>query len=365
MRVLKPLLTSALSIGLLVTAQPALATENSTSKLGALYQPVVEHDVYRNLTAIHLAVVNGDMEEVKKLLAEGADVNALDPLMGNAPIHFAAQAHNLPMLKLLVENGAFVNLQSVRLGASPLMLAVWYRNIEGVEYLLSLPDTDTSLIAAFGMSAQDFNDFGPNPEDKAAIADIAEINRLFDERTERINQQAATDSAIFSALVLDTESSDKQKLEKIKLLIESGSDVNAVSPVLKVGSDFHTALLVAARNGNYEIAKALLDAGADQTIPGNYMAAIPLHKAAYFGRADMLKLLSQYEGFDEVKDAMGPNNGYTPLHDAIWHGHTEAAKVLIEAGADTSIVAYDGLTPKDLAQQFGYQDIVELIDEAK
>ncbi|GAM57368.1 hypothetical protein JCM19231_3370 [Vibrio ishigakensis] len=137
MRVLKPLLTSALSIGLLVTAQPALATENSTSKLGALYQPVVEHDVYRNLTAIHLAVVNGDMEEVKKLLAEGADVNALDPLMGNAPIHFAAQAHNLPMLKLLVENGAFVNLQSVRLGASPLMLAVWYRNIEGVEYLLS------------------------------------------------------------------------------------------------------------------------------------------------------------------------------------------------------------------------------------
>lgn len=109
----------------------------------------------------------------------------------------------------------------------------------------------------------------------------------------------------------------------------------------------------------------MLDAGADQTIPGNYMAAIPLHKAAYFGRADMLKLLSQYEGFDEVKDAMGPNNGYTPLHDAIWHGHTEAAKVLIEAGSDTNIVAYDGLTPKDLAQQFGYQDIVELIDEAE
>ncbi|GAM74503.1 hypothetical protein JCM19241_846 [Vibrio ishigakensis] len=47
MRVLKPLLTSALSIGLMVATQPALATENSTSKLGALYQPVVEQDVYR------------------------------------------------------------------------------------------------------------------------------------------------------------------------------------------------------------------------------------------------------------------------------------------------------------------------------
>lgn len=366
MKALKPVLASVLSLGLVSFTPTALATDTANTRIqpmGALYQPVVEKDVYRNLKPMHRAVIDGDLKQVQKLLDEGADVNALDSLMGNAPIHFAAQAHNLPMLKLLVENGAFVNLQSVRLGASPLMLAVWYRNIEGVDYLLSLPDTDTSLVAAFGMSAQDFNDFGPNPEDKAAIADIAKINQLFDDRAARIDQQAKTESAIFTALVLDSESTDEQKLEKINQLIKSGSDVNAVSPVLKVGSDFHTALLVAARNGNYEIAKALLEAGADQTIPGNYMAAIPLHKAAYFGRADMLTLLSQYEGFDEVKDAMGPNNGYTPLHDAIWHGHTEAAKVLIEAGADTSIVAFDGLTPKDLAQQFGYQDIVELIDE--
>lgn len=361
---------SALAIGYtaiagLATLSTAFASESQNLDNSALYKPVVEQDVYRNLTPLHLAVVEGNVEEARKLIDSGADINALDPLMGNAPIHFAAQAHNLPMLKMLVENGAFVNLQSVRLGASPLMLAVWYRNIEGVEYLLSLPDTDTSMMAAFGMSAKDFNDFGPNPEDKDAIADIAEINQLFDQREKRLQEQAQTESAIFTTLVLNESLSEDEKLEEIKRLIKGGSDVNAISPVLKVGSDFHTALLVAARNGHYEIAKVLLEAGADQTIPGNYMAAIPLHKAAYFGRADMLQLLSQYDGFETVIDAMGPNNGYTPLHDAIWHGHTEAAKVLIDAGADTSIVAFDGLTPKALAEQFGYQDIVELIEEAQ
>ncbi|MBC7003656.1 ankyrin repeat domain-containing protein [Photobacterium sp. BZF1] len=370
MKFAKRTLASALTIGFLSFSLPALSSQTDAMRAadtptGALYQPSVEKDVFRNLTPLHLAVVEGNLEQAKKLIAEGADVNALDPLMGNAPIHFAAQAHNVEMLKMLVEHGAFVNLQSVRLGASPLMLAVWYRNIEGVEYLLSLPDTDTTLVAAFGMSAKDFNDFGPNPEDKAAIADIAQINQLFDKRTAELNSQAKNDSAIFTALVLDTESTDEEKLANIQALIKGGADVNAVSPVLKVGSDFHTALLVAARNGNYEIAKALLEAGADQTIPGNYMAAIPLHKAAYFGRADMLTLLSQYEGFKEVLDAMGPNNGYTPLHDAIWHGHTEAAKVLIEAGADTSIVAFDGLTPKALAEQFGYSDIVELLEDGE
>ncbi|MGL4898436.1 MAG: ankyrin repeat domain-containing protein, partial [Shewanella sp.] len=102
----------------------------------------------------------------------------------------------------------------------------------------------------------------------------------------------------------------------------------------------------------------LLDNGADQTLPGAYMAAIPLHKAAYNGHAKMLRLLSQYPGYQQVLNAQGPNNGYTPLHDAVWHGHLEAAKVLVETGARLDLKGYDGNTPLQLAEQNGYSSLV-------
>lgn len=40
---------------------------------------------------IHGAAENGDLELVKSLLAEGADVNYLDEL-GKAPLHYAAES---------------------------------------------------------------------------------------------------------------------------------------------------------------------------------------------------------------------------------------------------------------------------------
>jgi ankyrin repeat protein len=48
-------------------------------------------------------------------------------------------------------------------------------------------------------------------------------------------------------------------------------------------------------------------------------------------------------------DYQGPSNGYTPLADALWHGFAECASVLIDAGARTDIVAYDGKRALDLA----------------
>ncbi|MGL5410045.1 MAG: L-dopachrome tautomerase-related protein, partial [Shewanella sp.] len=89
----------------------------------ALYQPVAEQNIERNLTPLHKAVISGDIKQVQSLIEQGADVNSLDKLMGVAPLHIAVQRHNLDMVRLLVDNGAFINLQSVRLGGTPLLLA--------------------------------------------------------------------------------------------------------------------------------------------------------------------------------------------------------------------------------------------------
>ena len=63
-------------------------------------------------------------------------------------------------------------------------------------------------------------------------------------------------------------------LQLIELLIASGADVNANDERV-IGN---TALREVAANCSYEVAKLLIDAGADPTIPG-WMQITALHKA--------------------------------------------------------------------------------------
>jgi ankyrin repeat protein len=54
-------------------------------------------------------------------------------------------------------------------------------------------------------------------------------------------------------------------------------------------------------------------------------------------------------------DAQGPYNGFTPLHDAVWHGHLVAARALVDAGARLNLKTHAGLTPRGLAVLYGYE----------
>jgi len=87
--------------------------------------------------------------------------------------------------------------------------------------------------------------------------------------------------------------------------------------------------------------------------------ATPGHKAGYQGQAEVAKLLVADNRLE--LNAQGPYNGYTALHDAIWHGRTETVKVLLDAGARLDLRTHTGHTPLELAIHYGYQDIETLI----
>lgn len=51
--------------------------------------------------------------------------------------------------------------------------------------------------------------------------------------------------------------------------------------------------------------------------------------------------------------------------DAIWHGHAASARVLLESGARSDLVALDGLTAASMAQKFKFDDITDLLKVAQ
>jgi ankyrin repeat protein len=309
------------------------------------------------LPQLHQTIVSGDKEAFKSTLASKCDPNQLDPIMGNAPLHIAVQGDDLDIIKLLLRAGAFINLQTPSHGMTPLMIAVWHRRPLVIKFLLTQPEINIEIVSTFGIKAEDLIAFIALENDDFGLQQAEEIHRLFSEYRQRI----AADMVLLEEfnIAMDNNLSDSKKAEKIRNL-KTSNYLNHTSAVSCSGSDGHNAILVAARDGLAETATELIKKGADQTIPDYYMKAIPLHKAAYNGNAEIIRILANAPGFHAVLDAQGPNNGYTPLHDAVWHGHVEAAEVLIKAGARKDLRGFDGKTPLELAKEYKYQNIIDL-----
>jgi ankyrin repeat protein len=311
------------------------------------------------MPTLHQLIIDGHFEQFIQAIESGSDINQLDPNMGNSPLHIAAQQSSSKWVEALVEAGAFVNLQTPKHGVTPLMVAVWHRKPDVVKQLLTYQDINTEIISTFGLRAEQLTEFGAQEDDQFGVEQSQQMKRLFAEYIEKRERQVDGMSAY--KVVTSSQLTDQQAADELSKL-DDFATLNQTSPVTCSGNDEHTAVMVAARDGKVNALKTLMNQGGDQTIPDHYMKAIPLHKAAYNGHPEVIACLANYAGFEETLNAQGPNNGYTPLHDAVWHGHTEAARVLIEAGAKIEFKGFDGKSPLQLAKEYCYQDIVDLLE---
>ena len=75
-----------------------------------------------------------------------------------------------------------------------------------------------------------------------------------------------------------------------------------------------------------------------------------LHIAARLGNSNIIKIMLEKEGADV--DARN-ESGWTPLHTAANYGRVEAIKVLLEAGAKVNAEDTFGKPPLDLAMEYG------------
>ena len=127
--------------------------------------------------------------------------------------------------------------------------------------------------------------------------------------------------------------------QKVVELINAGVDVNKV-----MGGGF-THLIRAADEGNVNIVKALLKAGADVNAAVDFFGYTPLLRAAIEGHAGVVSALIKAGA-----DVNWPDEeGKTPLIQAVEAEHSNVVRILLAAGADPSQPENYGWTPVDRA----------------
>jgi ankyrin repeat protein len=86
-----------------------------------------------------------------------------------------------------------------------------------------------------------------------------------------------------------------------------------------------------------------------------------LHKAAREGDADRVRELLDAGADVNVRNADKQRLQYTPLHWAAYYGHLEIAEILISRGADLDAEDSDYSTPLYLAAEEGHPKVVEFL----
>jgi len=203
-------------------------TSSLPSSIGKRIQNGRDEVRDKNIQKIKSLVKNGDTNGVKAMIRDGFDVNKIiDSFYKSTIIYNAIDANNLELVKFLVENGADLNIQSRHSYSTPLVYACRAKNKKIVEYLIN-QNIDFSKQRNLLHEILVFDDL-------KLIDKCLSKNMNINDKNEKGNTPLVW--AIYNG----------NKLETIKYLIKKGADTNILS------ADNKNILEIAKSNNKKEI----------------------------------------------------------------------------------------------------------------
>jgi uncharacterized protein len=358
----------------------------------------------RGRTAVMAATHANQAETVQALIEAGADINIRDDRLDN-PFLYASAEGLYEIVRLTIDANADTRLTN-RFGGTALIPAAERGHVEIVRELLTRTDVDVNHVNNLGwtalLEAVILSDGGPRHQqivqllvDHGANIDIPDKNGI----TALEHAQARGFREIENILLAAGQRRDSELIlaagrgdvETVSKLLAQGASVHAqdeqgrtaliaaaygnhlsvAEPLIRLGADVNrqdrtqqSAYLISTSEGYLDLLRLTLQAGADVHSLDSYNGT-GLIRAADRGHVEIIQeLLKTGIRIDHVN-----NLGWTALLEAIILGdggarHTEAVRLLVEAGADVNLADSNGVTPLAHARQRGYRQIVEILEAA-
>ena len=301
-------------------------------------------------TPMQLAALNGNAAMLDLLIAAGADPNAPVSRFADTTLMMAARTGKTDAIEVLLDHGAAINAKETWGGTTPLMFAASEHHPAAVKLLIDR-GADANARSYFVPAAN-----GRGFEGRMPIAKAPDAPEEFA-------------SGLLTPLMFAAREGD---LESSRALIAAGADVNAT------GGDGKDALGLAIFNGNYDVASLLIDSGSEVN-HSDAQGFTPLFWAVdrrnmetapnfpWMVTADPLPLIRKLLDAGADPNALVNNTPRarmragsprivfaTALMRAAFAADLAVVKLLLDYGADPTIVSRDGETMIEAAAGLGF-----------
>lgn len=287
------------------------------------------------------AAIEGRTGDVQKAIEQDIDVDTINANGSNA-LYAAAYWGQAEIAQVLIAAGANLEIQDEQSGWTPLMGAVRMNQYAIVKILLEAGANPNAW-------SQD-HDAYPSLTPLMIAASYCVSIEIFKELIRYKADINAKNKYGNTALMI--AASDRHNHKKIKLILSTFLQVGATEEGLK-----DIRLLIAINDGDLEKVRSLIDAGSDVNAR-SYTGDTALVVASRKGRTEIVKTLIN-AGAEINSEGL-----WHPLISAIIHGHTDVAKLLVQAGADINSKDPQGLSALKCAKEQRNFEIVSLLKEA-
>ena len=332
--------------------------------LRALLQSNIDPDeAIDGVTALYMASQNGHYQCVDLLLQSKANLD-IQTNEGRTALYIASQTGHHQCVDLLLHSKANPDIQSNE-GATALCIASQNGHYQCVDLLLhSKANLDVQTnegLTALQLASKNGHhqcvdlllQSKANPDIQAnngtAALYMASYNG-HDKCVDLLLQSKANPNILTEDGATSLTAAVSYKNHHIaSMLLEHNADPNI---------DVYNPLCIASDKGDLSLVSLLLQYGALVNIPGKIS---PLTMAVKRGHYDIAKSLINAGANVNIKEQYAIPCGMTPLMTASTYGNLPMVQLLLQSGADVMIQDKEGYTAIDAAKAYHHQKILTLL----